>query len=42
VSIGKDGVIVIDTSQITAGALDRQDAKDLTFVDAAPYDRKCQ
>jgi len=42
VEIGADGVVVIDTSQYTWGALDRQDAKLLTFVDAAPYDRKCK
>lgn len=41
VTIGENGVIVIDTSKITAGALDRQDAKYLNFVDAAPYDIKC-
>lgn len=42
VSINEDGVVVIDTSQLTAGVLDRQDPKFLTFVDAAPYDRKCR
>jgi cytochrome b6-f complex iron-sulfur subunit len=42
VEIGANGVVVIDTSQYTFGALDRQDAKFLTFIDAAPYDRKCQ
>jgi len=42
VSIGDDGVVVVDTSQITAGALDRQDPTYLTFVDAAPYDVRCQ
>jgi cytochrome b6-f complex iron-sulfur subunit len=42
VEIGAIGVVVIDTSQYTFGALDRQDAKFLTFIDAAPYDRKCQ
>ena len=42
VSIGDDGVVVIDTSQYTAGAPDRQDAKYLTFIDAAPYDIKCR
>jgi nitrite reductase/ring-hydroxylating ferredoxin subunit len=36
------GIVVIDTSQYTFGPLDRQDVKFLTFVDAAPYDRKCQ
>jgi cytochrome b6-f complex iron-sulfur subunit len=36
------GVVVIDTSQYTFGPLDRQDVKFLSFVDAAPYDRKCQ
>ena len=41
VSIGADGVVVIDTSQITAGAPDRQDPAALTFVDAAPFDIKC-
>jgi cytochrome b6-f complex iron-sulfur subunit len=41
VSIGEDGVVVIDTSQITAGAPDRKDPSSLTFVDAAPYDIKC-
>jgi cytochrome b6-f complex iron-sulfur subunit len=40
ITIGDDGVVVIDTSQLTAGALNRgPDA--LTFVDAAPYDIKC-
>jgi Rieske Fe-S protein len=42
VEIGASGVVVIDTSQYTFGTLDRQDAKFLSFVDAAPYDRKCQ
>jgi len=42
VTIGADGVVVVDTSQITDGALDRQDPGSLTFVDAAPYERKCQ
>jgi cytochrome b6-f complex iron-sulfur subunit len=42
VEIKDNGVVVIDTSQYTFGALDRQEAKFLTFVDAAPYDRKCQ
>jgi len=42
VTIGADGVVVVDTSQITAGVLDRQDPQCLTFVDAAPYERKCQ
>jgi nitrite reductase/ring-hydroxylating ferredoxin subunit len=42
VEIREDGVVVIDTSQYTFGALDHQEAKFLTFVDAAPYDRKCQ
>ena len=42
VTVGPDGVVVIDTSKLTSGALDRQDAKFLTFVDAAPYDVKCQ
>jgi cytochrome b6-f complex iron-sulfur subunit len=41
VTIGEDGVVVIDTSRLTAGALDRQEAKYLTFVDAAPYDIRC-
>jgi cytochrome b6-f complex iron-sulfur subunit len=41
VSIGTDGVVVIDTSQLTAGALNRG-PDSLTFVDAAPYDVKCQ
>jgi nitrite reductase/ring-hydroxylating ferredoxin subunit len=36
------GIVVIDTSQYTFGPLDRQDVKFLSFVDAAPYDRKCQ
>jgi hypothetical protein len=36
------GVVVIDTSQYTFGSLDRQDVHALSFVDAAPYDRKCQ
>lgn len=42
VEIRDDGVVVIDTSQYTFGALDRQDPRLLTFVDAAPYDRKCR
>lgn len=42
VEIGTNGVVVIDTSQYTYGALDRQDAKYLSFVDAAPYDRRCK
>ncbi len=42
VEIEANGVVVIDTSQYTWGTLDRQNAKYLTFVDAAPYDRKCQ
>lgn len=42
VLIDDQGVVVIDTSQLTSGALDRQDPKYLTFVDAAPYERKCQ
>lgn len=42
VQINANGVVVIDTSQYTFGVLDRQDAKFLTFVDAAPYDRKCK
>jgi nitrite reductase/ring-hydroxylating ferredoxin subunit len=40
VSIGDDGVVVIDTSQYTSGALNRG-PDFLTFVDAAPYDIKC-
>lgn len=42
VEMNASGVLVIDTSQYTFGALDRQDVKFLTFVDAAPYERKCQ
>ena len=42
VEIGANGVVVIDTSQYTYGELDRQDPKFLTFVDAAPYDRRCK
>ena len=42
VQVNANGVVVIDTSQYTFGELDRQDARFLTFVDAAPYDRKCQ
>jgi nitrite reductase/ring-hydroxylating ferredoxin subunit len=41
VSIGDDGIVVIDTGQITAGALNRG-PDHLTFVDAAPYERKCR
>jgi nitrite reductase/ring-hydroxylating ferredoxin subunit len=41
VSIGDDGIVVIDTSEITAGAFNRGPAQ-LTFVDAAPYERKCR
>jgi cytochrome b6-f complex iron-sulfur subunit len=41
VEVDAKGVVVIDTSQYTFGELDRQDLKFLTFVDAAPYDRKC-
>jgi len=41
VSIGDDGVVVVDTAQVTAGLLNRgPDA--LSFVDAAPYERKCR
>jgi cytochrome b6-f complex iron-sulfur subunit len=42
VEVGANGVVTIDTSQYTFGTLDRQDVKFLSFVDAAPYDRKCQ
>ncbi|HTI29716.1 MAG TPA: Rieske (2Fe-2S) protein [Methylomirabilota bacterium] len=42
VEIGANGIVTIDTSQYTLGNLDRQDVKFLSFVDAAPYDRKCQ
>ncbi len=42
VQINANGVVVIDTSQYTLGTLDRQDVTSLTFVDAAPYERKCQ
>ncbi|MEX2135463.1 MAG: Rieske 2Fe-2S domain-containing protein [Chloroflexota bacterium] len=42
VQINAKGVVVIDTSQYTLGTLDRQDVNSLTFVDAAPYERKCQ
>jgi nitrite reductase/ring-hydroxylating ferredoxin subunit len=42
VEVDAKGVVVIDTSQYTYGELDRQDVGFLTFVDAAPYDRKCQ
>jgi nitrite reductase/ring-hydroxylating ferredoxin subunit len=42
VEVNANGLVVIDTSQYTFGELDRQDARFLTFVDAAPYDRKCQ
>lgn len=42
VQVNANGVVVIDSSQYTFGALDRQDVKFLTFVDAAPYDRKCK
>lgn len=42
VEVNANGVVVIDTSQYTFGTLDRQDVKFLSFVDAAPYDRKCQ
>lgn len=42
VLINANGVVVIDTSQYTFGALDRQEAKFLTFVDAAPYDVRCK
>jgi cytochrome b6-f complex iron-sulfur subunit len=42
VEVDAKGVVVIDTSQYIYGELDRQDLKFLTFVDAAPYDRKCQ
>jgi Rieske Fe-S protein len=41
VSVDANGIIVIDTAVVTAGELNRgQDH--LTFVDAAPYDQKCQ
>ena len=42
VEIDANGVVVIDTSQYTRGALDHQDVTFVTFVDAAPYERKCQ
>lgn len=42
VEIGANGVVVIDTSQYAFGSLDRQDVRSLSFVDAAPYDQKCQ
>jgi nitrite reductase/ring-hydroxylating ferredoxin subunit len=42
VLIDAQGVVVIDTSQLTSGAPDRQEATYLTFIDAAPYDRKCR
>ena len=42
VEVAANGVVTIDTSQYTFGNLDRQDVKFLSFVDAAPYDRKCQ
>jgi cytochrome b6-f complex iron-sulfur subunit len=42
VQVNDNGVIVIDTSQYTFGDLDRQDVTALAFVDAAPYERKCQ
>ncbi len=42
VSIDDEGVVIIDSSQITAGALDRQDPEALAFVDAAPYDIRCR
>ena len=42
VEVSANGVVTIDTSQYTFGNLDRQDVKFLSFVDAAPYDRKCQ
>lgn len=42
VLVDTNGVVVIDTSQYTFGNLDRQEVKFLSFVDAAPYDRKCQ
>jgi nitrite reductase/ring-hydroxylating ferredoxin subunit len=41
VSIGDDGVVVVDTGQLTSGALNRGAAA-LSFVDAAPYERKCR
>jgi hypothetical protein len=42
VEIGANGVVVIDTSQYAFGTLDRQDVRSLSFVDAAPYDKKCK
>jgi cytochrome b6-f complex iron-sulfur subunit len=42
VQVNDNGVVVIDTSEYTFGSLDRQDVKFLSFVDAAPYERKCQ
>ena len=42
VEITSAGVVWIDTAQYTFGTLDRQDVKFLSFVDAAPYERKCQ
>lgn len=41
VSIGEDGVVVIDTATIIAGAPNLGPAY-LTFVDPFPYDVKCQ
>ena len=41
VSIDGNGIVVIDTGVVTAGELNRG-PDHLTFVDAAPYDQKCQ
>jgi nitrite reductase/ring-hydroxylating ferredoxin subunit len=41
VEVSASGVVTIDTSQYTFGSLDRQDVRFLSFVDAAPYDKKC-
>jgi cytochrome b6-f complex iron-sulfur subunit len=41
VVVRDDGVVVIDTSQYSAGSLNRG-PQGLTFVDAAPYERKCR
>jgi len=42
VTVERNGVVVIDTSQYSTGLLDRGDPQYLAFVDAAPYDRKCR
>ena len=41
ITVGEDGIVVIDTGVVTAGELNRG-PDHLTFVDAAPYDQRCK